>query len=165
MITSVRTCYLETVDVAVAMLDEPALAAVWSAPSALAEYTCGALAGHLVRSLLTVDTYLADLVTDEPDADPPLDVATYFVRALAGEDPITSPVHASVRGAASSSPGRTRPICAAAPAPCVTGCGCRLRLEPADARVRVFGGMVMALDAYLDTRGWWRSRCTSTTSR
>ena len=52
--------------------------------SALAGYTCGTLAGHLIRSLLTVDTYLDDPV--EPAAEP-LHAAAYFHLALGDDDP------------------------------------------------------------------------------
>jgi hypothetical protein len=147
----VRATYLHAIDVAVALVDDPALDARFDEPSALAHYTCGALAGHLLRSLLTVDTYLDDpvVVTGAP---PSLDAVTYFARALDGHDPLTSDVHASVRERSAELAGPDVHALRARAHELGAKLHERLPAAAPDVCVRVFGGMEMALDAYLDTR-------------
>ena len=52
-------CYLDSADVAVGLLADPAVAASWEEPSALAEFTVRRLAGHLARQVVVVRELLA----------------------------------------------------------------------------------------------------------
>lgn len=58
--TAVRDAYLEAAGYAVGLLRDPAVAARWHDPSALAEMSVGALAGHLARQIFMVQQQLAD---------------------------------------------------------------------------------------------------------
>lgn len=151
MSEDVRDTYLHAIDVAVALVDDAALDARFDAPSALDDYTCGALAGHLLRSLLTVVQYLDDPVVVD-GAPPTLDAATYFARALDGHDPRTSDVHVSVRTRSAELAGPDVGALRARAHALRAQLHERLPATAPDTRVRVFGGMEMALDAYLDTR-------------
>ena len=148
--TDRRALYLACCDSALELLAHPALAERWAAPSALEAYTCGALAGHLVRSLLTVDEYLANGTPGLPDEG--LDAVEYFHRALGDVHPVDAAVHVSVRerSAALAGDGAADLLARA------TALAVRLRSDlpaaPADLVVTVFGGMRMRLDDYLDTR-------------
>jgi hypothetical protein len=65
-----RTAYLEAADCTARLIADPAVAAAWAAPSALADMTVGALAGHLARQLFNVQLALA--AADRPDSPIPL---------------------------------------------------------------------------------------------
>jgi Mycothiol maleylpyruvate isomerase N-terminal domain len=75
--TPVRTAYLEAADCAAGLLADPAVAARWDDPSALAEMTVGALAGHLARQIFTVQRLLAQPAGDEP----PISLLEHYARA------------------------------------------------------------------------------------
>jgi hypothetical protein len=152
MTADVRNTFLEMIDLAVTVLAEPALDPRWNDPSALTGYTCGALAGHLVRSLLTVDTYLddpVDPVDPEPDA---LDAATYFRRALGDSDPITSSMHVAVRERSGELAGASAAALYDRASALRDRLHQRLPAQPRDASIRVISGLVMAIDEYLVTR-------------
>jgi hypothetical protein len=57
--TSVRPAFDAAAEFAVGLIREPAVAGRWDQPSALAEMTVGALAGHLARQILNVQRVLA----------------------------------------------------------------------------------------------------------
>ena len=155
MTARVRDTFLEMIDLAVEMLAQPALRTRWPDASALEGYTCGALAGHLVRSLLTVDTYLDDPVVPESTArleQPPLDAATYFDRALGDHDPFTSSMHIAVRERSAELGGSDAGDLYARASALRDRLRRRLPAQPSDASIRVIGGLVMRVDDYLDTR-------------
>jgi hypothetical protein len=52
-------CYLDSAAVAVSLLREPAVAASWDQPSALAEFSVRGLAGHLARQIHVTGDLLA----------------------------------------------------------------------------------------------------------
>jgi hypothetical protein len=62
-----RTAFLTAAQAAVTLLSDPAVAASWDEPSALAELKVSGLAGHLARQILTVPRVLAQ---DMPAEDP-----------------------------------------------------------------------------------------------
>jgi hypothetical protein len=145
-----RDTYLACAGIAVAFLDAAALDGAWVRPSALEGYTCGALAGHLLRSLLTVDQYL-DSATPGP-GDAALDAATYFQRALGDEHPVTSPLHESVRTRSAELAGADAGELRSRAAGLLARLHDRLPGAPEGICVIVFGGLSMDLDDYLDTR-------------
>jgi hypothetical protein len=145
-----RATYLACARVAVEFLGTPALDRAWARPSALAGYTCGALAGHLLRSLLTVDQYL-DTATPGP-CDTALDAATYFRRALGDEHPVTSALHESVRTRSAELAGADAGELRTRATDLLARLHERLPDAPEGICVTVFGGLSMAFDDYLDTR-------------
>jgi hypothetical protein len=63
---SIRDAYVETARSAARLLREPAVAAHWDAPSALAEFSVRGLAGHLAFQVLSVSSVLAEPSPGEP---------------------------------------------------------------------------------------------------
>ena len=57
--TAIRTSYLTAARSAVRLLADPAVAARWDTPSALAEFRVAGLAGHLASQVFQVETMLA----------------------------------------------------------------------------------------------------------
>lgn len=144
-----RAVFLEAAAAAVRLLEEPAVTATWGDASVLAEYTVGGLTAHLVRA---VSTSLGYLDQEPVDRAPDTDAAGYFLEALGHLDPVDSELHRSVRqrsdDMAASGPLAVLDATRAA-LQSLTG---RLEVEPDDRVVVVFGGAVMSLDEYLETR-------------
>ena len=149
MPSATRATFLESAQAAVRLIEEPAVTERWEEPSALTEYTVGGLAAHLLRAVSTPLGYL-DQETVDRAVD--TDVAAYFLESLGDDDPVDSDLHRSVRrrsdDMAASGPLALLDATQAA-LQSLTG---RLEVEPLDRVVVVFGGAVMALDEYLETR-------------
>jgi hypothetical protein len=145
-----RKAYLACASDAVAFLHTRALDDTWARPSALEGYTCGALAGHLVRSLLTVDQYLASATPGTGDAT--IDAAGYFERALGDEHPVTSSLHGGVRARSAELAGSGAVALRARAAELLAHLHERLPAAAEGISLTVFGGLSMTLDDYLDTR-------------
>lgn len=64
----IRESYLVAASSAVALLHDPAVAAAWSKPSALTEFSVGGLSAHLSHQLARVETALGD--ADSPQQEP-----------------------------------------------------------------------------------------------
>jgi hypothetical protein len=75
--TPVRAAFLDAADCAAGLLAEPQIAAHWDDPSALAEMSVGALAGHLARQVLSVDRVLSQ----PPGPEPPISLLEHYARA------------------------------------------------------------------------------------
>jgi hypothetical protein len=142
------TSYLATAAVAERVIGEAPVAQRWAEDSALAGYTVGGLAGHLARAVLTVDRYL-DGAAGSGD---PVDAAGYFVRVLGDHDPLTSELHTSVRDRATQE-------AADGPGPLLARLGqardaLQDRLVEVDPsqQIAVLDGVVMSIEAYLETR-------------
>jgi Mycothiol maleylpyruvate isomerase N-terminal domain len=69
--------YLDSAAVAVALLADPAVAAAWDQPSALAEFTVRGLAGHLARQVIVV----RELLAAEPPAGQVVSLLDHYARA------------------------------------------------------------------------------------
>lgn len=145
-----RAAYLRCGELAASMVHLPQLAHRWATASALEGYTCGALAGHLVRSLLTVDQYL-DTATPGPCLDG-IDAVIYFHRALGDADPVHDPMHESVRVRSAELAGADATGLRTTTDALLDRLRTRLPDTPDEVCVTVFGGMRMHLDDYLDTR-------------
>ena len=149
MLSDTRTVFLQAAAAAVRMLEEPAVTGRWDEPSVLTEYTVGGMAAHLVRA---VSTPLGYLDQEPVDRSPDTDAAGYFLEALGDLDPVDSDLHRSVRqrsdDMAASGPLAVLDATRAA-LQSLTG---RLEVEAEDRVVVVFGGAVMMLDDYLETR-------------
>ena len=139
--------FLDAAGQAADLLARREVAAHWEDDSALALFTVSALAGHLLRGMTVVEQYLQG---PEPDGEP-VSAAEYFHFLRVSAD-ITAPANEAIRarGADTAAGGPTVVAAEAASA--------RARLpellaavDPA-RRLRVVGGLVTTLDAYLRTR-------------
>ena len=65
-VTSIRDAYLDAAASAATLLREPAVAAAWDRPSALAEFSVRGLAGHLATQVFNVELTLAEPLSREP---------------------------------------------------------------------------------------------------
>ncbi|MFD0890959.1 maleylpyruvate isomerase N-terminal domain-containing protein, partial [Streptosporangium algeriense] len=64
--TGIRDDFLSAARSAATLLHDPAVAAAWDKPSALAEFGVGALAGHMANQVLLVPRFLEDPEPEEP---------------------------------------------------------------------------------------------------
>jgi hypothetical protein len=120
----------------------------WDAPSALAGMTVGALAAHLARATITVQTYLGARV--ERDVEP-ISAAAYY----AGLDALTdlgSELNAGVRTRAAEAAGAGVRAVISAFDGSVTQLRHALTDEPDDRLIEVRDRLVLSLDEYLLTR-------------
>ena len=132
------------------LLADERVAARWAEPSALALLSVGGLAGHLVRALETIETYLDE---PEPPDDGLVSPSEYWLVALRAAGDLQSPMHTGVRQ-------RGEEAAAAGPVALVEEHRARLErlaarfdAEPPTRRVLVVRGTVrMRLDDYLPTR-------------
>jgi hypothetical protein len=85
--------YLSAAGQAVALLREPAVAAAWGKPSALAEMTVGALAGHLGYQIFTVSRALEEPPTDQE----PIPLLEHYARAAWRGAPLDSKANVGIR--------------------------------------------------------------------
>jgi hypothetical protein len=139
--------FLDAASSAVDLLERPELAGRWWQDSVLPQFPVAALAGHLLRGMTTVGQYLDG---PEPDEDG-ISAARYFLTVIRSAD-IDDAAHQAIRarGAEAAAGG---PAALASDAQAALG-----RLSPrlagagAGRRLRVAGGLVMTLDAYLRTR-------------
>jgi hypothetical protein len=139
--------FLDAASSAVDLLERPELAGRWRQDSVLPQFPVAALAGHLLRGMTTVGQYLDG---PEPDEDG-ISAARYFLTVIRSAD-IDDAAHQAIRarGAEAAAGG---PAALASDAQAALG-----RLSPrlagagAGRRLRVAGGLVMTLDAYLRTR-------------
>lgn len=90
---SVIDAYLDTAGQAVALLRQPAVAAAWEQPSALAEMTIGALAGHLAYQVLSVGSALEEPASHEP----PIPLLEHYTRAAWIDAPLDGEVNLGIR--------------------------------------------------------------------
>jgi hypothetical protein len=151
MLSDTRKTFLAACRAAVRLVEDDVVATRWAAPSALTGYTVGGLAAHLCRAVSTPSGYLdAD---PEPGASRSVaSAAEYFRAALGDHDPLDSDMHLGVRkrsdDMAASGYGEVLDATRAA-LQSLTG---RLEAEPEERLIAVFGGAVMGLDDYLETR-------------
>jgi hypothetical protein len=85
--------YLAAADQAAALLREPEVAAAWEQPSALAEMTVSALAGHLAYQIFSVSALL-----DEPASEQdPIPLLEHYACAAWLGAPLDSQVNVGIR--------------------------------------------------------------------
>ena len=144
----VRAAFLDTVEVACAVLALPEVARGWERPSALRLLTVQGLAGHLQRGAGTVDVYL-----DRPEpSGEPVTAAAYYARALPETEDLSSPIHTAIRERGEQQAAEGPERLAAEAAAAAARLRERLAAEPADRLVSVYQGLVIRLDEYLLTR-------------
>ncbi|WP_371749840.1 maleylpyruvate isomerase N-terminal domain-containing protein [Streptomyces sp. NBC_01283] len=90
---SLKNAYLETAAQAVALLDTPEVAALWGKPSALAEWTVGGLAGHLIYQIFSVAPVL-----HEPESErDPISLLDHYARAVWIDAPLDGEANSGIR--------------------------------------------------------------------
>ena len=112
--------------------------------------TVGALAAHLARGLITVETYL-----DGPAAEvtvPPMSAARYFAELTATAADLDSTLNVGVRARAAEGATAGSATVLQSFAETLARLEARLGDERPDRRVAVIGGRVLTLDEYLLTR-------------
>jgi mycothiol maleylpyruvate isomerase-like protein len=65
-VTGIRDDFLSASRAATDLLRKPAVAAAWTEPSALPEFSVGGLAGHLAYQILAIPRILSEPVPSEP---------------------------------------------------------------------------------------------------
>jgi len=145
----VKDSYVEAANQVVNLLANPRVASRWDRPSALPQMTVGALAGHLGRSVLQVETYLA---AESPPIDAPCLTAVEYYAGLVGVDDLGSALNVGVRQRAAESAAGGHPALMAEVTHCLQSLRERLPVEHPDRRVAVFNGRILFLDQYLRTR-------------
>jgi uncharacterized protein (TIGR03083 family) len=142
-----QAAFLDAAATALHLLERPELAERWEQDSVLPQFAVAALAGHLLRGMITVEQYL-----DGPEPDEAgISAARYFHTVIRSAD-INDPAHQAIRnrGADAAAGG---PQALAAEARAALGrLRSRLAGVGAGRRLRVAGGLVMTLDEYLRTR-------------
>jgi len=101
--------YLDSAAIAVALLADPAVAAAWDRPSALAEFTVRGLAGHLARQVIVV----RELLATEPPPGEGVSLLDHYARSQwvgAGLDHETSAM-ARRSGEAAAAGGAAELVC------------------------------------------------------
>lgn len=91
-VNAIRDAYLTAARSAASLLSEPALAAGWHAPSALAEFTVSGLAGHLAYQVFSAESVLADSSNAEP-----IELLDHYARAAWVDAPLDGDVNAGIR--------------------------------------------------------------------
>jgi hypothetical protein len=94
-VNEVRDAYLGLCDTVAALVGRRDVGDRWNDPSALADMTVGALAGHLASSVLQVDLFL-----DMPEPDGTLVTATEYFAAMTDSTRPGSELNAGVRARA-----------------------------------------------------------------
>jgi hypothetical protein len=142
-----REAFLEAAAYSAELLSRPEVATRWTNPSVLAEFSVAGLAGHLLRGLKTVESYL-----DQPEPDgEPISAAAYF-HALAPPADIDAPTNRTIRerGDEAAAAG---PLEVAVEAARLTArLADRLETEPGSRKLLVGGDLVLRVDDYLRTR-------------
>lgn len=149
MATTIRTAYLAAASSVAALLDDPAVTAGWTRPSALDRFQVSGLAGHLARQVLTVPRIL-----DGPSHEgAPLSLVDHYEHVRWRGADLDEPENMRIRedGEATAEPG------AAGLAAQVTDTTRQLTKmlaeEPNDRVVHLpWAGWSLTLDDYLATR-------------
>jgi hypothetical protein len=120
----------------------------WNQESALPRMTVGALAAHLARAVLTVQTYLAAPVHGDVE---PISGAAYYAGMQATAD-VDSEANVAIRTRASQAASDGVRAVVESFDSCVTALRHALTDEPDGRLVEVYGELVLPLDEYLLTR-------------
>ncbi|MFC3500681.1 maleylpyruvate isomerase N-terminal domain-containing protein [Micromonospora krabiensis] len=145
----IRTAYLTAAHSAVRLLGDPAVAARWDAPSALAEFGVAGLAGHLASQVFQLQTVLAEPVP----AGQPVGLLDHYAPARWIGASVDDEVNVGIRrvGEATAADGPAALVARTAAA--VDELAQVLAAEPADRVVHLARGpWSLTLDDYLTTR-------------
>ncbi len=120
----------------------------WDQPSALEGMTVGALAAHLARAVITVQTYLGNAAGGDEE---PISAASYFGTMEALRDP-QSPLNVGVRSRAAEAASHGNHAVIESFDACVGQLRHSLAAEPDDRVIELPNRTVLELDEYLLTR-------------
>ncbi len=142
-----RALFLESCNDVLTALGDQRIADAWGEPSVLEEQTVGSVAAHVGRNCWIALHYLDGGVPTAPvDYDT---AAAYFANLL---DAATPELHAGIRQRGAEGAEAGPAVVHQQLADELTTLKDRLADEPEDRLVTVFGGKVMALDDYLESR-------------
>jgi Mycothiol maleylpyruvate isomerase N-terminal domain len=146
-----RQTFLDTIPVARSVIASPEVAARWAEASALPELSVRGLAGHLARAVFTVETYLNAPIPPGSGSPSAVD---YYLQAVepAGWSDLSSAFNVAIRRRAEDQAAGGREHLLAELDESSARLHDRLRAEPEERRVAVFGDQGMRLDDYLVTR-------------
>jgi hypothetical protein len=147
----IRPVFLAACDTTRPLLAAAAVAEGWDEPSALEQMTVGALAGHLMRAVTSVDAYLDRSAPAASDVA--LDAPGYFlsIDGLSDSD-LDSELHTAIRGRAAAEAEAGHQSVVEQWDQAVERLRARLDGEPRDRLVPALGGRTLTLDEYLITR-------------
>ncbi|MFG3686560.1 maleylpyruvate isomerase N-terminal domain-containing protein [Micromonospora sp. NPDC047740] len=145
----IRIAYLTAARSAAALLADPAVAKQWDAPSALAEFRIGGLAGHLAFQILAVPAVLAEPV---PPGEP-IGLLDHYARGTWIGASVDDEVNVGIRRSGERLAADGPEALLAAVGAAVDELAVALPAEP-DGRVvhLARGPWSLALDDYLTTR-------------
>jgi hypothetical protein len=98
---AVADAYLAAAGQAVDLLGRPEVAAAWDRPSALAEMSVSALAGHLAYQIFSVDSVLAGPASPEPT----IPLLEHYARAAWIGAPLDGEVNSGIRARGAQTAG------------------------------------------------------------
>jgi hypothetical protein len=144
----VREAYVRAAVVAVGLLREPAVAAAWDKPSALADFTVGGLAAHLAAQVHNVPRALA-----APRGGPPVSLAEHYANVPWLGTDLDAETNVAIRRAGEEQAADGPSAVADGAAAVVDGLPESLAAEPADRVVHLpWTGWELTLDDLLVTR-------------
>jgi len=147
--TGRTAAYLAAARSAQALLAEPAVAAAWSAPSALPAMTVGGLAAHLAFQVTSVPTALAA----DAGGRPVLPLREHYARATWTDGDLDSEANAGIRGRAEQLAGDGFEATRGAVADALRSLSDDLPARSGDQRVPMPAGpWALRLDDFLVTR-------------
>lgn len=147
---AIRELFLKSAGAIRPLLASDEVAKQWATPSALERLTTGALAGHLMRAVTSVDAYLdkpPPTGTDVPDA------AGYFlsIDGIEGDD-LSSDLHTAIRRRADEEASGGHDDVVDRWDSAIDRLRARLADLSDDRVVPALGGRAVSLDEYLITR-------------
>lgn len=150
MLTATRHTFLSTARAVIEMVEDDRVARRWPEPSVLTGYTVGGLAAHLCRAVSTPNGYIDGPL---PGGDPTVTgAAGYFRAALGDHDPVDSEMHLGVRQRSDDMAASGYSAVLDSTRAAYQSLVGRLEVEAGSRLIEVFGGAVMAVDDYLETR-------------
>jgi hypothetical protein len=142
----VVSCFGEAAAAAAGLLARPEVEQHWGEPSVLTQFPVSGLAGHLLRAMTTIETYLGAA----PAGEPVISAAEYFVRVASAD--IESPANQAIRARGEEMAAGGPAAVAEAARAAYKRLTARLPDEDPGQHIQVAGGLVLTLSEYLRTR-------------
>jgi hypothetical protein len=146
-VNDITSAFFDAASCATALLERHEVESHWTRPSVLAEFTVAGLAGHLLRGIMTVETYLDAPVT----AGAPLSAVEYYQAAGLTSDP-ESKLNRDIRTRGEEMAAGGASLLAAAARTVLHRLEGRLVSEDPRRSMNVLGGAAITLEEYLRTR-------------
>ncbi|MEH1130863.1 maleylpyruvate isomerase N-terminal domain-containing protein [Micromonospora sp. CPCC 206061] len=147
--TDVTDAYLDAAASAATLLAEPAVAAAWDKPSALAKFSVGGLAGHLAFQILNVEPVL----TGSPPNEPPIALLDHYASVRWVHVDLDDEINVSIRRSGEERAAGGPDELAATVAASVARLRTLLAATPGDRAVHLpWTGWALTIDDFLTTR-------------